>query len=324
VLSAPKAQPEGNPNRVGGSRNARLGPFLITLTGEPVTDFLVGLDVSIYRALNDFVGWNPTFDRILAHHEILKGPLFALIVGVLWYWPDKDTPWRRETLLTMMVVVVGLSIVVNRTLSTLLPFRVRPMYSIGANQPNFSAWHVNFEQWSSFPSDTATYLFAIAAGLWLILRWLGLFFGVFAALVALARVFLGIHYPSDIFVGALIGIATSIALNRETVRKRVVAPILTLEVRYPPYFYGLFLSRTLRVVGRVRDHSAHWPGHRAFLHWVPQLMDDTLIEHLRANRQNVIQFSEASKLTGREMCPALNVQHYRWEVAQRQRPKYMA
>jgi membrane-associated phospholipid phosphatase len=203
-----------------------------------VTDFLVELDVSIFRALNDFVGRNPTFDRILANHEILKGPLFAVIVGVLWYWPDKEMSRRREALL-MMMVVVGLSLVVNRTLSTLLPFRVRPMHSIGANAP-LGDWHPNFMQWSSFPSDNATYLFAIAAGLWIISRWLGLFFGVYAAWVVLARVSLGIHYPSDVFVGALIGIATSIVFNRETVRKRIAAPLLTLEVRYPPYFYGLF------------------------------------------------------------------------------------
>jgi undecaprenyl-diphosphatase len=76
-------------------------------------------------------------------------------------------------------VVVGLSLVVNRTLSTLLPFRVRPMHSIGANAP-LGDWHPNFMQWSSFPSDNATYLFAIAAGLWIISRWLGLFFGVYA------------------------------------------------------------------------------------------------------------------------------------------------
>ena len=138
-----------------------------------------------------------------------------------------------------MILVLGLSILVNRTLSALLPFRVRPMYSIGANAPNLGGFCPHFEQWSSFPSDNATYLFAIAAGLWIISRWLGLFFGVFAALVALARVFLGIHYPSDIFVGALIGIATSIAVNRETVRKRIATP-LALEARYPPYFYGLF------------------------------------------------------------------------------------
>jgi undecaprenyl-diphosphatase len=96
------------------------------------------------------------------------------------------------------------------------------------------------EHWSSFPSDNATYLFAIAAGLWLISRWWGLFFGLFAGLVALARVYLGIHYPSDVFVGAMIGIATSIAINREPVRRRFAAPILALEPRHTPYFYGLF------------------------------------------------------------------------------------
>src|SRR5262249_10157248 len=94
--------------------------------------------------------------------------------------------------------------------------------------------------WSSFPSDYATYLFAIAASLWLISRWWGLFFGLYATLVAVARVYLGIHYPSDVLVGALIGIATSIVINREPVRRRFAAPILALEPRYTPYFYGLF------------------------------------------------------------------------------------
>lgn len=245
-----------------------------------MTDFLVELDVSIFRALNDFVGWNPTFDRILANHEMLKGPLFAVIVGVLWYWPDKEMSRRREVLL-MMMVVVGLSIVVNRTLSMLVPFRVRPMYSIGANAPNLRDWHVDFVQWSSFPSDTATYLFAIAAGLWIISRWLGLFFGVFAALVALARVFLGIHYPSDIFVGALIGIATSIAFNRETVRKRIAAPILTLEVRYPPYFYGLFFLALSELSGGfgITRHIGSAIVH--FFTGYPQIVNHSLIERLK-------------------------------------------
>jgi undecaprenyl-diphosphatase len=61
-----------------------------------------------------------------------------------------------------------------------------------------------------------------------------------AALVALARVYLGIHYPGDVLVGALIGVATSVAVNREAIRRRIAAPILALEPRYTPYFYGLF------------------------------------------------------------------------------------
>jgi len=212
-----------------------------------LTDFLAGLDVSIFRALNDFCGWSPTLDRIVVHLEVLKGSLFMGIVGVLWYWPDKNMPRRREMLLTM-ILAVALSLVVNRFTSMLLPYRDRPMYSIGANAPTFE-WHADLEHWSSFPSDNATYLFAIAASLWLISRWWGVLFGVFAAFAALARVYLGIHYPSDIVVGALIGIATSLAINREAVRKAIAAPILSFETRYPPYFYGLFFLALAELSG---------------------------------------------------------------------------
>ncbi len=212
-----------------------------------VTDLLAGLDVSIFRALNDFCGWSPTLDRIVVHLGVLKGTLFMGTVGVLWYWPDKEMSRRRETLL-IMNLAVALSLVVNRVTSTLLPFRERPMYSIGANAPTFE-WHADLEHWSSFPSDNATYLFAIAASLWLISGWWGLFFGIFAAFAALARVYLGIHYPSDIVVGALIGIATSLAVNREPVRKLIAAPILALEKRYPPFFYGLFFLTLAELSG---------------------------------------------------------------------------
>jgi undecaprenyl-diphosphatase len=212
-----------------------------------VIDFLAGLDVSIFRALNDFCGWSPALDRIVVHLEVLKGSLFMGIVGVLWYWPDREMPRRRETLL-IMILAVALALVANRVISLLLPYRDRPMYSIGANAPTFE-WHADLEHWSSFPSDNATYLFAIAASLWLISRRWGLPFGVFAAFAALARVFLGIHYPSDILVGALIGIVTSVVFNREIVRKRLAAPVLAWEARYPPYFYGLFFLALAEMSG---------------------------------------------------------------------------
>jgi undecaprenyl-diphosphatase len=203
-----------------------------------VIDALAGLDVSIFRALNDLCGSSPALDRIVVHLEVLKGSLFMGIVGLMWYWPDKEMTRRRETILTI-ILTVATSLIVNRAISMLVPYRDRPMYSIGANAPTFE-WHADLEHWSSFPSDNATYLFAIAAGLWLVSRWWGLFFAVFAAFAAMARVYLGIHYPSDVLVGALIGIATSAIINREPVRKLVAAPLLALEPRFTPYFYGLF------------------------------------------------------------------------------------
>jgi hypothetical protein len=77
----------------------------------------------------------------------------------------------------------------------------------------------------------------------------------------MARVFLGIHYPSDVAVGALLGIATSLAVNREWVRKTIAARILAYEVRYPPWFYGLFfLAR--RIVRRIPEHEMDRGGRR--------------------------------------------------------------
>lgn len=195
------------------------------------------LDTAIFHAFNDWCGWSPTLDRIVVHMEVLKGSLFMGIFGYLWYKPGSDQLRRRETLLSI-VFAVAVALVANRVLSTLLPLRPRPMYSVGANAPTFD-WHADLEHWSSFPSDNATYLFAIAAGLWLVSKWWGLFFALFASGAALARVYLGIHFLSDVVVGALLGVVVSLLVNREWLQTRVGIHLLGFEKQQPAYFYGL-------------------------------------------------------------------------------------
>ena len=95
-------------------------------------DSLAALDASIFRSLNDYCGWSPTLDRIVVHMEVLKGSIFMGIVGVLWFQPDTDQPRRRQTII-IIILSTALALVFNRALSTLLPFRSRPMYSIGAS-----------------------------------------------------------------------------------------------------------------------------------------------------------------------------------------------
>ena len=76
-------------------------------------DFLAGLDVSIFRTLNDFCGSNGTLDRLAVHLEVIRSSLFMGILGWLWYWPGKEMPRRRETLITMLLAVV-LALAINR------------------------------------------------------------------------------------------------------------------------------------------------------------------------------------------------------------------
>jgi undecaprenyl-diphosphatase len=58
----------------------------------------------------------------------------------------------------------------------------------------------------SFPSQHAVSAFVIATVLWYCHKSLGKMVMVLAILTGVSRVMVGVHYPSDIFIGALIGI----------------------------------------------------------------------------------------------------------------------
>jgi undecaprenyl-diphosphatase len=65
---------------------------------------------------------------------------------------------------------------------------------------------------ASFPSDHATAAFAIAVAIWLRSRTVGAVAIVFAALLAVGRVAVGVHYPGDVAAGALLGTAAAALL----------------------------------------------------------------------------------------------------------------
>jgi len=64
----------------------------------------------------------------------------------------------------------------------------------------------------SFPSEPAAVAFTFATGVWLVKRGrLGIVMFLMAALLAFARVYVGVHYPLDVIGGAAIGIVASLA-----------------------------------------------------------------------------------------------------------------
>ena len=62
---------------------------------------------------------------------------------------------------------------------------------------------------SSFPSDHAAVAFAIAFAVLAFSRRAGILFLAAATLISLSRIALGLHYPSDVLAGMLVGWAAA-------------------------------------------------------------------------------------------------------------------
>ena len=73
----------------------------------------------------------------------------------------------------------------------------------------------------SFPSDHATAAFAIAVSVLLRNRRIGLVVLALAVAVALSRLVVGAHYPSDVIGGALVGSGAALILWIEPLRSLI-------------------------------------------------------------------------------------------------------
>jgi len=67
---------------------------------------------------------------------------------------------------------------------------------------------------ASFPSAHAAFYFAIATIVYFHNKKIGLVFLISASLISIARVFSGVHWPSDVLVGGLIGVLSALIVRR--------------------------------------------------------------------------------------------------------------
>ncbi len=158
-------------------------------------------DIMLFHALNDFVGTVPLIDwvtRALVNDYAVPTAM-SLVAAALWFagaTPDERTRYQRA------VVFIALALLFCNALIkdlSYLYFRPRPFATESVKllfyRPSVS----------SFPSIPIEVAFCFAAGAWYANRRVGKFLIVLGALYALSRVYAGVHYPSDVIAGALIG-----------------------------------------------------------------------------------------------------------------------
>lgn len=201
-----------------------------------IEQFDYNLSRSLLEHMNNLPFANKLISKIANANEV-KGLVSAIIFWFLWFYPSKGDGRHRSKLWAVLFTTV-VSITLGRILANSLPFRPRPRANpevVGSaiSQNSF------FEDWSSMPSDHAIMFFALATGFFLISRKVGLLAFAHAALiVCLPRLLLGLHYLSDILVGAAIGVMLSILLVPLVSR---VLDARFNQDRYPDYLVYPFL-----------------------------------------------------------------------------------
>jgi len=69
-------------------------------------------------------------------------------------------------------------------------------------------------QGSSFPSGHAAFFFALSTIIYFYNKKIGALFFLTSILIVLARIFSGIHWPSDILAGAIVGIISGLVIKQ--------------------------------------------------------------------------------------------------------------
>jgi undecaprenyl-diphosphatase len=231
-------------------------------------------DLSIFHFLNSFAHRSYAFDVLLIRtmeSGLTTGAVIVALFWAAWEIEGKSNPEKREILLFGLLATV-FSIVVARGLALTLPFRLRPLHNpdIGYRLP-YSLQPDILINWSSFPSDHATTYLCLAGILWMVSRRLGAIAVLYALLVIdLPRIYAGIHYPTDILAGGVIGLAVASLALLPKLRAAVAAPVMHWKESHPLLFHCCFflclfeigeLFATVRNFGTLAIHAVSRCNH---------------------------------------------------------------
>jgi len=179
--------------------------------------------------------------RVLAGLYTFKGFVLVPILWWIWFKSGQRDEWERE--MVIATIASGLlALAIGRLLAHYLPFRVRPIYNpqLGLHFPSAGLREAVLRTWSSFPSDHAMLWMSVATGIFLVWRRVGVLALLYTAIfICIPRVYLGLHYPTDVLGGAAIGIVITYAMTRDRVRTRFAVPILRWIDRFPGPAYTL-------------------------------------------------------------------------------------
>lgn len=164
--------------------------------------FLNPFDTTVYHLINGLAGHSHVLDAIMIFFANDALEIYAVLFVIAWFTLPKRDIQNRHAL-----VVAGfagiLALIINVLISHVW-FRPRPFTVF---QKGTFTELVPHSSDASFPSDHTSGSFGFAAASWgKQQKWISYTFTIIAVIVMFARVYVGVHYPTDVLAGLIVGI----------------------------------------------------------------------------------------------------------------------
>lgn len=165
------------------------------------------MDWSIFHTLNGTTRGHGTVQDVVREFNSWAIVVLAAAAVALWLVARPGGSLRPKLATASASASAVLALAVNALLASLWyhdrPFVTHPQQTVllARHGPD-----------NGFPSDHASVAFAIAFAVFVFYRLLGVAFVAVATMIALDRVFVGVHYPSDVATSALVGLGSALVV----------------------------------------------------------------------------------------------------------------
>lgn len=168
-------------------------------------EFIQNIDTALFYFINHGLS-NKLFDKLMPFITEVDSWAIVYLVG-FYYLFFKSGKTGKITAISLILTII-VTDQINSSILKELFARIRPCHTL--QDVNLL---VGCGGGKSFPSSHAANNFAAATVITYFFRQKYAFFFSIAAVVAISRVYVGVHYPLDITVGALVGASIAFVIS---------------------------------------------------------------------------------------------------------------
>ena len=167
-------------------------------------------DFKIFQAINNLANQSSFLDYIGIFFADYFPYFLGLFLLVFIFYPKKDIKENRAMVFIAIITALTARFVV-KTMIVIFYARPRPYINLDSTHKLINLSPV--ENFQSFPSGHTIFFFALSTIIYSFNKKLGIIFFICSLMIAISRIFVGVHWPTDIIIGAVLGVMTGLIIN---------------------------------------------------------------------------------------------------------------